>query len=42
MWLCGYMVAKESPSSEEKDNILVVPIRRVFYAHSLQTAKQTT
>jgi hypothetical protein len=42
MWLYGYMVAEESPSSEQKDDILVVPIRRVFYAHSVQTAKQIT
>jgi len=39
MWLRGYMVAQEPPSSEQKDDILVVLIRRVFYAHSVQTAK---
>jgi hypothetical protein len=42
MWLCGYMVAEESPISEEKDDILVVPILRVFYALSVQMAKQNT
>jgi hypothetical protein len=42
MWLCGYMVAEESPNSEQKDDILEVHIERVFYAHSLQTEKRNT
>jgi hypothetical protein len=42
IFLCGYMVAEESPNSEEMDDILVVPILRVFYALSVQMAKQNT
>ena len=42
MWLCGYMVAEVSPSSEQQDDILVGTIRRVFYVRSVQKAKQNT
>jgi len=42
IFLCGYMVAEESPSSEQKDDILVDPIRRVFYAYSVQMSKENT